>query len=322
MSAMKKLFSALAAALTLAAGGADAALTALAPENYTAVFSIGVRQLLRNRELQRTAAKPGIAKFFDETERAGLWIARIRELEIFYWGDHWYGAMRVDDADRLRNDLERKAAAGTGIAAAERCGKRLFRLKRPAEKNPRRRNKELCLVFWGGDVVVLAKTAEVEAFLKSARVDSAEAERLAANDAEVWCSYRRRRDAKPDDDAASIIDMNLKQGFLELRFVGDARRDVGIAGTADLGDRKTAKSMGMTLPGVLAFFMGLVLADDPATADRIVRALHTEVNGGELLLSMDVPEELLQRFLLALGSFFGDKQQAAKVPTTKRGGVR
>ena len=320
---MKKLFSAVSAALTLAAAGADAALTALAPAEYTAVFSIGVRRLLANRNLKQTAAKPGIAKFFAETEKAGLGIASIREVAVFYWGDHWYGAMLADDADTLRNELERRsAAADPGVAAAQLGGRRIYRLKRPENDNPRRRNKELCLVFFDGGVVLLAKTAELEAFLKCPRVNRAEAERLAANDAEVWCSYRRSRDAKPDDDAASIVDMNLKQGFLELRFVGESRSDVGISGTADLGDQKTAESMSMTLPGVLAFFMGLVLADDPATADRIVRALRTEVDGGTLRFSMNVPEELLQRFLAALENFFDDERQTAKKLPEKRGAAK
>ena len=318
---MKKLFSALAAALTLAAAGADAALTALAPADYAAVFSIGVRRLLAHRDLQRTAAKPGIAKFFDETERAGMRLARIRELAVFYWGDHWYGAMRVDGAALLRKELELRSAVGDPVvAAAELGGRKIYRLKRPEKENPRHRNKELCLVFWDADVVVLAKTAELEEFLECARVDRTEAERLAANDAEVWCFYRRRSDAKLDGDAAGVIDVNLKQGFLELRFAGESRRDVGIAGWADLGDRKTAESMGMTLPGVLAFFMGLVLADDPETADKIVRALRTEVDGGILHLSMHVPEELLQRFLKALETFCDDTKKSAA--PEKRGGAK
>lgn len=307
---MKKLFSALAAVLTLAAGAADAALTALAPADYKLALSVDVRRMLGNRDVQQTIAKPDLAKLFAEAERAGLRIARIRELTVFFWDNHWYGAMRMDDAGRLREILEKESAGKNAkIAAEDIDGKRVYRLKRPEEKRPRRRNKELCLVFWDADIVLIAKTAELRPFLSCPRLAPAEAARLADTDAEAWFSYRNRGAAKPKDDSAGLVGMDLKNGDLELRLAGPSRRDVEIVGSADFGDPVTAKSMSMTLPGIMAFFLGLVLNDDPQTADRIVRALRTEVDGGGLLLKLEAPDEVVQRFLASLESFLGGKKR-------------
>ena len=65
--------------------------------------------------------------------------------------------------------------------------------------------------------------------------------------------------------------------------------------------------MSMTLPGVLAFFAGLIFAEDPEGGDMVVRALRSEVNGRTMRISLDMSEELFRRFLKGLESFEGRK---------------
>jgi hypothetical protein len=80
--------------------------------------------------------------------------------------------------------------------------------------------------------------------------------------------------------------------------------------------------MSTMLPGIMAILTGYVLADDPETADKIVRALRAEVNGNELRLSLNVPREVLRRFLKSLESLFGSekRRRGIAVPHPRRRG--
>ena len=295
---MKKVLSTLAAILTLAAGGADAALTAWAPADYSELLLIDVRRLMCNRDVQRAIASPGVAERFAEVERAGLRIAGIRELAVLHWDDHWYGVMIVDGAAKLMLLLERHSAdLASKIAGETVAGTRVYRLRRPPKKNGKHEKKELCLVFPGGDVVVLAKRVEVEAFLTCPRLDPAAAAQLADTDAELWYEHRGRDDAKGDDRKSDGPDVRLKHGSLMLRLTGAAGRDLEITGVGEYYTPEGAKSMSTALPGILAFVIGLVFAEDQEGGDELVQRLNTRVDGNTLMLSMDVPEPLLGRFL-------------------------
>ena len=280
---MKKALSTLAAILALAAGAADAALLKLTPENCTAVISVDIRGLLENPEFKKIAAKPGTVQILSEAERLGVRLADIGELAVFNWDDNWYGVFRVENGVRLREELERRCAEQTPtVGRATVAGRPVYTLKQKTKgKNHRRRNKEICLLFVDDGAVLIAKTAELEKFLKTRRADATEIKRLAGNRAEAWAEYRRNSGNTSDGET---FDARLKRGKVEIKLAGGNQGDIDICGTADFVDHESAESMGMTLPGVLAFFMGLVLADDPETADKIVRALRTEVDGGILHL--------------------------------------
>ena len=307
---MKQALSALAALLVFAAAAADVALTGLAPADFSVAILVDVRRMLGNREIQRTVASRGVAGTFAEMERAGVRVARIRELAVFFWDNHWYGAMRVEDAAAIRRDLERKCAdPASNIVAETVAGNRVYRLKRPAKKDGRQAKKELCLFFPGDGTVVLAKAVEVEKFLTCPRLSPKAAAQLADTDAEVWCEYRGGAAAKtPDEERDSGFDLKLTRGFLEIRLAGINRRQVEVTGVGEFSDPADAKSMGKTLPGILAFFAGLIFAEDPEGGDELVRALRSEVDGGELLLSLKASEELFLRFLRAQETFFGGKK--------------
>ena len=51
-------------------------------------------------------------------------------------------------------------------------------------------------------------------------------------------------------------------------------------------------------------------AEDPEGGDEFVRALHSEIRNGKLLLSLNAPEALLLRFLRAQEAFFGGRKHA------------
>ena len=321
---MKKVLFALAALLTLAAGGADAALTAWAPADHSLALLVDVRRLMGSRDVRRTVASPGVAEQFAEVERVGLRIALIRELAVFQWDDHWYGVMLVEDAEALRKSLEQKSSDPAAKVAAERvAGATVYRLKRPPRKDGRHKRKELCLIFPGGDVVVLAKRVEVEAFLKCPKLDHEAAAKLADTDAEVWGEYHDRDNAKrsgrDDDDGP---DVRLKHGSLMVRLTGAGRDNIEAVAVGVYHDPAGARSMSTALPGIMAFFTGLVFAEDPEGGDELVRALNTEVSGDRLMLSIKATPELVRRFLRAQESFFGGGKHApagAKVRRRHRG---
>lgn len=312
---MKRVLAALAAMLTLAAGGADAKLTAWAPTDYSRVLLIDVRRILGNRDIQRTVASPGVAERFAEVERVGLRLAGIRELAVYQWDDHWYGVMIAENAAELQKSLELKSADPKAKIAAENvAGTTVYRLMRPPKKGDKHKKKELCLFFPGGDVVVLAKRVEVEAFLKCRKLDAAAAEKLADTDAEVWCEYCDRDNAKRDGGDDDGPDVRMKHGTLMMRLAGTGRRDLEAVGVGEYHDPAGAVSMSTALPGIMAFFTGLMFADDPEGGDALVRALETEVAGDRLMLSMKVPEKLFRRLLRAVESFFGGNKHAPAGP--------
>lgn len=306
---MKKVLSALAAILTFAAAGVDAALTAWAPADHSRVLLVDVRRLMGNRDIRRTVASPGVAERFAEVERFGLRVAFIRELAVFQWDDHWYGVMLAENAEALRKSLELSSSDPAAKVAAENvAGTTVYRLKRPPRKDGRHKRKELCLIFPGGDVVVLAKRVEVEAFLKCRKLDRAAAAKLADTDAEVWGEYHDRSDAKHENGDGA--DVRLKHGSLMLRLTGTDRAGIEAVAVGDYYDPAGAKSMSTALPGIMAFVTGLVFSEDPEGGDALVRALNTEVSGSRLMLSLKASPELVRRFLRAQESFFGGRKHA------------
>lgn len=314
---MKRLPVVLAALLAFAAEAVDVGLTRLAPADYSAVILIDIRRMLGNRDVQRVMASRGAATRFSEVESVGLRIARIRELAVFLWDSHWYGVMRFEGAAELERELARRSADGKSKIAAEVvAGTRIYRLKRPPKPDGRHKTKELCLVFPGGETVVLAKAAEVANFLTCRRLDPAAAAQLADTDAEMWCEYRGKpAEKKPDEELDNVFDMRLKKGVLAIRLTGADRRRVDITGVGEFSDPAAARSMGTTLPGILAFLTGIVFAEDPEGGDELVRALRSEVKGGELLLSLSASEEMFRRFLRAEEAFLSEKKHG-------RGGAR
>ena len=157
--------------------------------------------------------------------------------------------------------------------------------------------------------VVLAKTAELEKFLKTRRADAAEINRLAGNRAEAWAEYRRRAGKKAGGD--ETFDARLERGKVEITLADGDKDGIDIRGTADFVDHESAESMSMTLPGILSFFAGLVFSEDPEGGDMFVKALHSEARGNTLHFSLHAPEELFGRLLRALENFFGANENGS-----------
>lgn len=309
---MKKALFTLAALLALAAGAADAALLKLTPKEYSAVISTDVRGLLKNPEFKQIAAKPGAVKFLSDAEKFGVRLADIGELAVFNWNDCWYGVFRVENADGLRRALAapRNPGKTPQIVTETLAGHRVYRFRNPKRQDARHLKKELCLTFTDGGTVVVAKAVELEKFLKAPRADATEIKRLAGNRAEAWAEYRRRSGKTPDG-GGETFDARLKQGKAEIQLAGDAGGDIDIRGTAEFVDHESAESMSMTLPGLLAFFAGLVFSEDPDGGDMFVKALRSEARGNTLHFSIHASEELFGRLLRALRSFFGDRKHDA-----------
>lgn len=306
---MKKALSTLAALLALAAGAADAALLKLTPKECSAVISADVRGLLKNPEFKRIAAKPGAVKFLSDAEKFGVRLADIGELAVFNWDDCWYGVFRVENTDGLRRALAAPRKTPK-IVTETVAGHRVYRFRDPTRQDAKHLKKELCLTFTEGGTVVVAKAVELEKFLKTPKADATEIKRLAGNRAEAWAEYRRRSGGTPGD-GGETFDARLKQGKVEIQLAGDAGGDIDIRGTAEFVDHESAESMSMTLPGLLAFFAGLVFSEDPDGGDMFVKALRSEARGNTLHFSLHASEELFGRLLRALRSFFGDRKHDA-----------
>lgn len=291
---MRKTLAALAAVFALTAGGADAALLALAPADYTAVIWVEVRRLRGNRDIRAMLESPGTAKSFSQMERGGVRVADIESAAIFFWDNHWYGALRVADASPIRDTLERRCAEkNSGIEAVTIADRRVYRLKLAPRNDGRHVKKELCITVFEDGTVIVAKYIEVEKFLKAARLDAAAAARFARNDAEAWLFCRMNRLRKNEDLEAFAI----KRASLEMRLCGPERTALSMTGAITFANADKARTMSMTLPGILAIFAGLVFSEDPEGGDMVVRALRSEVDGDTLRLSLDMPEDLFRRFL-------------------------
>ena len=300
---MKLVPTALAALCALTAAAGDAALLALTPAGYDTVIAADVPKLMGNRDVRALFDSPGMKKSFSELERAGVRVADLRALAVFSWDDCWYAAMRLDAA-KLRKFLELRCADPAANISAETVGnRRVYRLKRPVRPDGRHRKKELCLTVLDGDTALFAKFIELEKFLAAPRIGAPELSRLAAMDADLWIFCRKPDDPKKKSD--SVFDVT--EGSLELRLAGVESTALGIAGTGTFSDPEKARSMSMTLPGILAFFAGLIFAEDPGGGDMVVRALRSEVNGRTMRISLDMSEELFRRFLKGLESFEGRK---------------
>lgn len=309
--AMKKALPILAALLlSWSAGAADAALLALAPAASETVIAIDAKGLLENPELNKLAAKPEAIKLLAEVERSGMRCTDVREIAVFNWDDCWYGLFRLNDANAFRRALEEHRKSGkTPLIVPETAGGRqTFRLRDPKRQSPKHIRKEMCLTFLDDGTVVLAKAKELPKFLTAKRMDPAAAAKLAARHAEVWLEYRQQPgggDRKKG--GGEVFDVRLKQASLELKFAGDAKKDLDLRGTAEFVDAEGAKSMSMTLPGIVSFFAGLIFSEDPEGGDMLVRALRTEVRGNTLHLSLHAGEELCSRFIRALDNFCSEK---------------
>ena len=291
---MKRTLAALAAVFALAAGGADAALLALAPVDCTTVISVDVRRLRSNRDVRAMLGSPGMAKNFSQLERSGVRVADVESAAIFFWDNHWYGVLRVAGAEKIRAALEvRCARKSSGIEAATIAGRRVYRLKRAPRRDGRHLKKELCVTIFEDGAVLVAKYIEVEKFLKAKRVGAAEAARLACNDAEAWLFCRMDRLRRNED----LEGFALKRASLELRLGGAERTALAVTGVVTFADPEKARTMSETLPGILAFFAGLVFSEDPEGGEQVVRALRSEVDGDTLRLSLELPEDLFRRFL-------------------------
>ena len=300
MDALKTAFCALAALVALAAGAADAALLKLTPAKYTAVISLDLRRAAENRALRELLEAPesSTTPVLGET---GVRLADIRELAVFNWDDHWYGAFILNSPGRFREDLERRCADGKReVVKANVAGRQVYALKKKnSGKNHRRRNKELCILFVDDDTVVIAKTAELAKFLAARREDAAERKRLADHPAAAWCVYRGENEVQKNASGR-----DLKKLVLDLTLTGKDHGGLELAGTAELSDPESARSMAMTLPAMTAVTAGLIFSEDPEGGDLVVKALHCEAKGNSILISMKADESLFRRFLAALRSFF------------------
>ena len=303
---MRKALVALAAAFALTVGAADAALLALAPAEYTAVISLDLRRLLGNRDFRKWSESPAVAESLSELARAGMRISGIRALAIFYWDDNWYGVLKPDPALRLREALERRCAdPSSKITAETLAGRRVYLLRRPPTRGNRHKKKELCFTFFGDDTAVVAKFVELEKFLRVRRLDPAEVARLAARDADAWFVCRTHEGPGARRKNGELGAFGIKHGALELRLTGGEATAVALSGVLGFSKSSKAREMSMTLPAILAFFTGLVFAEDPEGGEQFVRALRSEVRGKTLRLSLDVSEDLFRRFLRGLESLSG-----------------
>jgi len=314
---MKKLFSILAALLALAAEAADAALLKLAPKECSTVISADIRGLLQHPEFKKIAAKPGTIPFLAYAEKFGVRLDGIRELAVFNWDDCWYGVFRVADPDGVRKLLAAHQSTGKAplILTETTAGRQIYRFRDPKRQDAKHRKREVCAVFLDDGVILVAKVIELEKFLKVPKADAAETARLAGNRAEAWAEYRRRTGKSSGDDGETF-DARLKSGKAEIKLAGGAKGDIDILGTAEFVDHEAAESMSMTLPGMLAFFAGMVFSEDPEGGDMFVKALRSKAEGNTLHFSLHTPEPLFGRLLRALENFFGDKERdgGAAVP--------
>lgn len=305
-AALKKTLFALTAVWTVAAGAADPVLLKLTPAEYSAVVSFDLRRAMENRALREVVESPEIKGKVSIGEDSGLRVSDLSEAAVFHWDECWYGVFRLRSADRLRETLEKRAADNSGkVAKTKIAGAAVYILKQPGRKNPRRSNKELCVAFIDDGLVVLAKAAELEKFLKARRADVKTVSRLAGNPAEAWFLYIRRSGASPDD-FSGIFDSRLKQIALDIKLTGQDKSALELVGKADFSDGDSAKSMSMTVPGLAAILTGLVFSDDPEGGDKMVKALRCEVQGSSIRLSMRVDKEMLDRFFKGVKTFFVD----------------
>ncbi len=314
-SAIGRALSLLAALFALTAGGADAALMASAPAGSSAVISIDVRGLLENPDVRKLAEKPGVVKLLSELENSGMRCTDVREIAVFNWDDCWFGLFRLNDADAFRRALEehRKTGKAPLIVPETIGGRRIFRMRDPKRQSPKHIKKEMCVMFLDDGTVVLAKAVELDKFLKARRIDRTTVEKLAAKHSVVWLEYRQQPGKGNEQRGDEVFDVRLKQGSLELKFDGAAKRDIDLSGTAEFVDPESAKSMSMTLPGIVSFFAGLIFSEDPEGGDMLVRALRSEVRGSTLHLSLHAGEELFLRFLRALENFCSDDDETEVV---------
>lgn len=324
---MRTALAMLAAFLALTAGAADAALLAYAPAGSSAVISIDVRGLLENPELRKLAAKPGAIKLLAEAEQTGMRFSDVRKIAVFNRDDCWYGLFRLENVGTFRNALDehRKTGKPPLIVPETAGGLRIFRLRNPKKQSPKHLKKEMCIAFLDDGTVVLAKAVELTKFLTAKRMDQAAVEKLSARRAEVWLEYRQQPGDGKRSGGGEVFDTRLKQGSLELKFAGADKNELDLVGTAEFVDPESAKSMSMTLPGILSFFAGLIFSEDPDGGDMLVRALRSEVRGSTLHLSLHATEELCTRFLRALDNFCSEQDDdggAAAVKLLIDGGSR
>lgn len=306
---MRKTLSVLAAACSaFVLAAEEAPLLSYAPREYSAVISVDLRRLRENPEIGKRFSAPGAVKLLAELERSGLDVGAVPALAVFYWSERWFCVMRVGDVARLCGELDRHCSGADPDATPLRVGKlRAYRInhrKKPGQSE-RKRGKELCVVIPGGGVVVVAKLAEVKDFLATPKLGDAYRREFGDRDAALWCEYRRRDAFAGESDESGVVDMRLRQGSLTLAFFGADKRDVEINGVARFSDADSARSIGMTLPGVLAFFVGLVCSDDPGAGDAIVRALRCRTEGSTAYLSLRLPDGLFRRFAAGLDGLLG-----------------
>ena len=321
LNALKKVFCTLSVLSVFATEAADAALLELTPADYSAVFSLDLRRAAENPVLRDILATPD-AGGIPVGEDTGLRLSDLSGIAVFNWDDCWYGAFRLNSAARLRGELERRCADGSGkVVRSTVAGRQVYRFVDPKKRDRRSVRKELCLVFSGNDVAIFAKAVELENFLKARRADAKTLDRLGANGAEAWGEYLQRDGA--ESDIGKLFDSRLKRIVLDLKLAGGDKSAVELSGRADFTDAESARSMSMTIPGIAAFLTGLSLADDPESGDMIVKALRCEVRGSSVLISLHADRELFGRFIRGLKSFFSDESSVkASVPTGKAGAVK